>query len=284
MQSNNFKQVVFAGGGNRCFWQAGFWHTIAKPLALQPQQIAAVSAGSAIACMLFANKTEETLRYFKSVTANNKRNYYWHHILHKESIFPHAKIYREAITTVINQNSLQQLHKGPEIKIQLSQIPRWLGPKSGAIVGLLAYKIEKQIYKPVHPTYGQKVGFTPVYKTVRECHTPTQLADLILASSCTPPFTPISYFNQKPVLDGGIIDNVPVNAIDTNHGKTLILLTRQYQNLKQSNLRHYVQPSKPVPINSWDYTNPKGVQAAFDLGRYDGDEFLTAMMSQTTPE
>jgi hypothetical protein len=35
----------------------------------------------------------------------------------------------------------------------------------------------------------------------------------------------------------------------------------------------YVQPSRPVPVASWDYTDPDGLQAAFDLGRRDGEAF-----------
>ncbi|NJN40338.1 MAG: patatin-like phospholipase family protein, partial [Gammaproteobacteria bacterium] len=33
--------VVFAGGGNRCLWQAGFWSEAAPRLGLIPQRIAA---------------------------------------------------------------------------------------------------------------------------------------------------------------------------------------------------------------------------------------------------
>jgi len=28
-----------------------------------------------------------------------------------------------------------------------------------------------------------------------------------------------------------------------------------------------------VPVSSWDYTNPAGLQATYDLGRRDGDAF-----------
>jgi hypothetical protein len=38
--------------------------------------------------------------------------------------------------------------------------------------------------------------------------------------------------------------------------------------------RVYVQPSVTPPIGKWDYTNPDGLQEAYDRGRYDGDLFL----------
>ena len=41
--------------------------------------------------------------------------------------------------------------------------------------------------------------------------------------------------------------------------------------------RVYVQPSRKVPISSWDYTSPSQMQHAYDLGRADGEQFLTRM-------
>ena len=39
-----FQQVVFAGGGHRCWWQAGFWDVVAPRIALRPRVVAGVSA------------------------------------------------------------------------------------------------------------------------------------------------------------------------------------------------------------------------------------------------
>jgi hypothetical protein len=38
--------------------------------------------------------------------------------------------------------------------------------------------------------------------------------------------------------------------------------------------RVYVQPSRKVPISSWDYTSPALMRPAYDLGRADGEQFL----------
>ena len=48
-QSQNFDSVVFAGGGNRCAWQAGWWERVAPEIGLQPRVVAGVSAGAAMA-------------------------------------------------------------------------------------------------------------------------------------------------------------------------------------------------------------------------------------------
>jgi predicted acylesterase/phospholipase RssA len=55
------------------------------------------------------------------------------------------------------------------------------------------------------------------------------LADLVLASSCTPPFTPLLHHAGRPVLDGSIADNVPVDA--AGDGPVLVLLTRPFRRL-----------------------------------------------------
>ena len=39
-----FDAVVFAGGGCRCFWQAGFWSVVAPALELRPRSITGASA------------------------------------------------------------------------------------------------------------------------------------------------------------------------------------------------------------------------------------------------
>jgi predicted acylesterase/phospholipase RssA len=41
-----FDAVVFAGGGNRCYWQGGFYEAAAPRLRLNPKLVVAASAGA----------------------------------------------------------------------------------------------------------------------------------------------------------------------------------------------------------------------------------------------
>ena len=100
------------------------------------------------------------------------------------------------------------------------------------------------------------------------------LTDLILSSSCTPPFTPLMYQSGKPVLDGGMIDNIPAHGVSKYSGDTLVLCSRPYKELPTIKGKIYVAPSKTVPAKSWDYTNPKSVEETFELGKQDGLNFL----------
>lgn len=44
-----FDTVVFCGGGNRCFWQAGFWEVVVAETGCMPKRVLAVSAGAYVA-------------------------------------------------------------------------------------------------------------------------------------------------------------------------------------------------------------------------------------------
>ncbi len=87
-----------------------------------------------------------------------------------------------------------------------------------------------------------------------------------------PPNTPQYRRDGEPVIDGGIIDNAPVDLLGDCDSK-LVLLSRRYDRLPHAPGVRYVQPSEPVPVALWDYASPKLNQQTFDLGRRDGELF-----------
>jgi len=275
-----FDQVVFAGGGNRCWWQAGWWDTVAPELGLRPRVITAISAGAATACMLYAHDSHETMAYYREVLAGNRRNAYWGNLLRSERVFPHYGIYRAALLSLFGEGRLARLQDAPEIRIGVAHIPRWSGPRLAVAAGLLAYNIDKHLLKTLHPRLGRKLGFRPEFVLAQDCAAPEALADLLLQSSSTPPFTPVLRREGRAVLDGGLVDNVPVDALDNTPGNVLVLVTRLYPRPSRFVLeRHgqrrlYLQPSQRVPVSSWDYTRPEGMMQAYALGRRDGEAFL----------
>ncbi|SOY55636.1 conserved hypothetical protein [Cupriavidus taiwanensis] len=278
--ANPFDQVVFAGGGNRCWWQAGWWDTVAPELQLRPRVIAAISAGAATACMVYAHDSHQTMDYYRAVLADNRRNAYWGNLLRNERVFPHYGIYRTALLTIFADGRLAHLQQAPEIRIGVAHIPRWSGPRLAVAAGLLAYNIDKHVLRTLHPRLGRKLGFRPEFVRAQDCASPEQLADLLLQSASTPPFTPVLRRDGRPVLDGGLVDNVPVDALDAAPGNVLVLVTRLYPRprrfvLEQGGQRRlYLQPSQRVPISSWDYTRPEAMTHAYELGRRDGETFL----------
>lgn len=272
-----YDNLVFAGGGNRCFWQAGFWDEFTRHVEVKPSNIASVSAGSAISCAIFAGRTEETLEATMEVQNTNHKNRYWSRALKGKNVHPHSELYRKIIHRALDEESLQTLKKGPTNNILLAEIPNCLGPRSAVLVGMLAYQLEKKIRHPVHPTWGRKIGFRSRFVTANSCDTVDELANLILSSSCTPPFTPIMRHKGDVVLDGGMVDNVPVHGVKTPNAKTLVLLSRPYTSLPTTPNIHYVAPSKKPPIDSWDYTSPDKVLQTFEQGKTDAKRHLRAM-------
>lgn len=91
-----------------------------------------------------------------------------------------------------------------------------------------------------------------------------------------PPLTPQARRDGIALLDGSLVSNVPIEGVAQNAGETLVLLTRPFSKLPSVAGRTYVQPSRPVPVGAWDYTNEAAVQCAFDLGRRDGERFCAA--------
>jgi predicted acylesterase/phospholipase RssA len=268
-----FENVVFAGGGNRCFWQAGFWSVAAPALGLRPSRIAAVSAGSAMACTLFSDTFHAGFRLYKKALAANGSNVYLRNLLRDQPVFPHGSMYREAILSSINERALSRLHRGPEISILIACPPSWAPPGLALLLGMIATGIDDWRSDCVHSSAGSRVGFRPLFLSVRECATPESLADLIIASSCVPPLTPQVRRNGIALFDGGFVSNVPTQGVAEANGQTLVLLTRQFTQLPLIPGRTYVQPSQPVPVSAWDYTDDAAVQSTFDLGRRDGERF-----------
>lgn len=273
-----FPSVVFAGGGCRCFWQVGFWEVAAPALSLRPRVVGAVSAGAAMACMAFGGALPDGIAQFKESARLNRSNVYPLNIFRRQQVFPHADIYRRTILDTLDAAALERLRAGPDIRVLLARLPGWLGPRSAVLAGIATYQTERILYNRVHPTFARRLGFFSEVVSVRQCQTAEEIADLVLQSSCTPPFTPVYRRDSRPVLDGGLIDNVPVEAVGSSDGPTLVLLTRSYPDplVPRIDGRTYVQPSLPVPVRKWDYTSPEAVQRTYDLGRRDGECFARA--------
>lgn len=270
-----YRSLVFSGGGCRCFWQAGFME-IAMPAAdLRPEVVGAVSAGAAMACLVFSGRTLEGLAAFKEAVAGNRRNAYWSNAFRGEPIFPQARLYRDTMLDLLEQVGLEPLLAGPDIRIVIARTPTVLGPRVSLVAAGVLDQAQRIFIRHLHPQLARRAGFQPEIISLRECRTPWEVAQLILQSSCTPPFTPYYRRLGRPALDGGLIDSVPVETVDGEFAPTLVLLTRPHdaREIPEVPGRRYIWPSEPIPVSKWDYTSAEKVQATFDLGRRDGERF-----------
>ena len=63
-------------------------------------------------------------------------------------------------------------------------------------------------------------------------------------------------------------------------GKTLVLLTRLYQNMPTAPGRIYTKPSHRIELSQFDIRNPDGIRAAYELGVKDGAAFAESLGRQ----
>ena len=276
-----FDQVVFAGGGGRCAWQAGFWKVVSMEIELQPRVVSAVSAGALMSCLVYTQDPEEAMAQFCDVFARNGKNVNLGNLFGRKRVFPHYDLYASTMRSLFG-NTFRQLRDAPEIRIGVTHPPPWLPSYVAMAVGIAAYNVDKHIRKALHPVIARRMGFQASFFRAQDCSGADELVSLILKSSCTPPFTPLlRTADGAPVLDGGIVDNVPIGGVDDCAGSVLVLLTRPYKRRPRIFTRTrnaqqflYVQPSMPVPVRSWDYTRPDLVEQTFALGETDGMHFL----------
>ena len=271
-----FDTVVFAGGGSRCFWQLGFWNVVSPELNLRPSVVAGTSTGSAFACFALASDPRNIVDYFKKIAGANKRNIYLKNIFRKAPVFPHYEMYKKCLLYALDDLTMKKLYSGPEIRILLARPPAWMGPKLAAIIGGIVYILEKKLFYPLHPVIPTKIGYRGEVVLIQDCGTKEELADLIMHSSCAPPLLPVMKRDNRVVLDGGMIDNVPVRIVEDRPGNKLVLLTRRYRDdiFPVGNGIKYIQPSEDITIPKWEYSDPEGVQYVYDLGRKDGEAFV----------
>jgi len=272
-----YNAVVFSGGGCRCFWQVGFYEVLSEAYEFVPNVFAGVSAGATMACMIAANRIQEGIRFFMDMAQENNKNLYIENMLNNKPLFPHHDMYLKTINFILDDQAFNAMKRFPaDIRILLTHPPECLGTFTGALIGFFAYTLEKLLFEPLHPKFPVKLGYRAKVVSVRSCPDKESLADLLLQSSCTPPILPFLQRDGKPVFDGGLIDNVPARIIDTSNQKVLVLLTRNYAKSKLQHIKNrtYVQPSRPIHIKKWDYTDPEGIQKAYDMGRKDAERFV----------
>jgi nitroreductase len=279
-----FDGLVFAGGGNRCYWQGGFYEAAAAKLGLAPSLVVGASAGAFAATYSLLGIGDRVRDLVIGGCGTHLRNFDLAAWRRGEPLCPVGPMYRELLDTVIDAAALARLNALTDLQLAISRMPRWLSPVTGAALGIAAYQIEKKILHPVHPTFGRKLGYRSEFVRSRDLADPEPLRQALIASGGVPPFMPVTLVHGKPAFDGGFVDNVPVEplqAIEAAGGRTLVLLTRVYKNLPAIRGRIYVQPSQKVSVGQFDITDPDGIRSAYELGLKDGDAFASAVRSQT---
>ena len=272
-QSTRFDQMVFSGGGTRCFWHGGFLHVLRQEVSLHPARICGVSGGALSAATFIVHRGEMLLSEMKAAFAAQDDNFPWHEAVNDEAGYtPHQRMYRQVVETVIDAEAQRRIAECDHFQILIGHPPDGeLATLTGSAAAL-AYEAELHTVSSPHFDWAEKAGLTTTFVDARAAAAEGRLADLICAAAVIPPIFEPPTWNGKAVVDGGMADQAPMP--DPDEGRTLVLLTRRYNNVPDVEGRCYVAPSEQTPADKIDFTDPGKIQRTWELGERDARAFL----------
>jgi predicted acylesterase/phospholipase RssA len=267
--------ITLAGGGNRAFYQLGLLEPWWPQLAPRVGSLAACSAGACTALLLLTGRAAPAFEYWHQRRAHVRKNLEWWRLFRGERPAPHYPIYRDTLHFALADGGFERLRAMPfPIKVLVAVPPHGLPVPLAVPIGLTAYSIERWLNPGrLHPGIGRRLGFEPWAIDLRECDSIDEMVAVVLASSATPPFTPVGSLGGRAVLDGGLVDNAPAFVAEGSAEirRHLVVLTRPYPatSVGRQRGRWYLCPSRPVPADRWDYTRPERITQTIALGADD---------------
>lgn len=278
--------LVFAGGGNRCMWQAGLVSHLLEAGWQLPVQLVGTSAGAGVACALMAGKVAEGMQACKTLYANNPRIVDASNLWRGRLAFAHEHIFPAWVASYLNDSNFEALRTArSRLRVAFARPSPLLGLHVSTLAGTLAYLVDKHINHSIHPRLPRWLGLKQGHMDLHDCTSAAEAQNLISAAAAAPPFMQARHVAGRPALDGGFVDNAPIGSLHASASQvavptTLVLLTRFYPKLPQWfswRGRNYWQPSQQVPVSTWDCTPKTTIQAAFDLGSSDARSSVASL-------
>ena len=280
MSRHSFDAIAFAGGGNRCYWQGGFWDAFTAVHPQRPRFVVGVSAGAFQACFSLIGEGERVRRIVVDACGTIEREVEWARLLKGRSPFVVGGLYRDLIADVFGPLELAALKAASEILIQLTHPPRFMPALVAAYAAIGAYQVEKVWMGASHSRAGRHVGLTASWVSTHDVAGPEELVDALMGTACVPPFMPVGTVNGRAALDGGLVDNPPLDriaAVESAGGRTLVLTTRAGRAMPEVANRTVVRPSVPILTSRFAVTDAAAIRAAYELGVRDGEAFAASL-------
>lgn len=270
----NIRTLIFAGGGNRCWWQAGAVTQWLEHGWQLPQQLVGTSGGAAVATACLTTGAQTALDACVNLFGGNSRMLDWRGLSRFKLRFAHQHIYPAWLSAFINAETFDALRVAPsKLRVAFTRPARMLGLGGSVAAGTLAYLVDKHLWNRLHPRLPRLLGLRHEFHELQQCANLADAQNLLVAAAAAPPFLSSQRITGNHAIDGGYLDNVPIPPQTTiERAGTLVLLTRHYPKLPtlfRSNGRHYWQPSRRIPVSTWDCTSRATVREAFALGQQD---------------
>jgi len=272
--------LAFAGGGNRCFWQAGVIACLLDKGITLPSTLIGTSAGAAIAAACMTIGPEAALGTCMGLFAENKRMFHWPALARMKLHFAHQQTYPDWIASIVNATTFPQLKQAKQkLLVAVSRPSLLLGKHGSIIAATLAYLLDKKLAHAIHPRLPRYLGLRQQFYDLQRSTSVEAAQGLLNASAAAPPLTHPVRWDGEWAFDGGYTDNAPLPRQSAGEkARTLVLLTRYYPDRPeffQHKGRAYWQPSQRVPVSTWDCTGKSTVKAAFGLGYADARRSVT---------
>src|SRR6266508_5619574 len=165
-----FDAIAFAGGGNRCYWQGGFYEALADRLKLPPPLCVGVSAG-AFACIYSVLGIGPRVRKLVLAACGPQhKNFDFRGWRAGGPLCPVGAMYRDLLDEVLDAAGLARLKALTDLHIAVTRLPFGMPALVGAALGIACYQLEKQLFHPVHPRLGRKRGFSAEFAAKPRVH------------------------------------------------------------------------------------------------------------------
>lgn len=274
LQLDSINTLVFAGGGNRCWWQAGAITRLLESGWTLPPVLIGTSAGAAIATSLLTCSARDALASCKRLYERNDQLFNWRSLGRLQLKFAHQHIYPTWVESFTSDDHFDRLRSTrSELIVAITRPARFLGLAGSLVAGSIAYLVDKKIANSIHPRLPRYLGLQQEFLKLNSVVNGQAARVLLQAVAAAAPFMLAQRVNGEWGFDGGYADNAPIPPqTEEEKAKTLVLLTRFYPDLPSVfrwEGRTYWQPSQKVPVSTWDCRPGTTVDAAFDLGMRD---------------
>jgi predicted acylesterase/phospholipase RssA len=278
--ARRFTTAVFAGGGNRCWWQGGLVEAISSMACWQVNHVVGVSAGAGIATAFVTGKLRESLDTASKRFDATPRNNEWRDLLRGKRPFMLPRILPDWVDSYLSANDFARLQASPiKVEVVVTRLIPYLPYRLSAVLALLLYTTEKYWLKGYHSRVPYGVGLRTESLDLRAARDVDHAKNWLLGSTACWPIAGIQDVDGRPALDGGFYDNVPLPKNRENDAATLVLLTRHRPELPQIfelDKRTYIQPTDPQVASSLDCTSGEKCRLTFEQGLADGQALLLA--------
>jgi predicted acylesterase/phospholipase RssA len=280
-----YAQIVFSGGGLRCFWHGGWMEAVTPHLTLAPARVTGVSGGALSAAAWLSDTEGWLFERFARGLRETDRNATLADLGEDDGRSPHQRVYEAIVEDVIDARAQARIADGPAFQISVSTTGQASGAALRAFAAGTIYQAEQVVAPTPRPRLSAAGGVSQRLIDARAAARAGTLPDLIRMAATVPPaFRPDEWpldeadaedGDAEPIYDGGMVDKAPLP--DPDEGRTLILLTKRFRSLPDDDGGRidHVQPSRSVLSGSkLDFTDPGLLQEAWDQGRADGEAWL----------